>query len=213
MQIATGLRNEPVSWVYLNNDVYWSNGVQRGMLRGGVTPARWGIDLPSGAFGVVGGSGTLKAGVYQVRLVFVRGNGEESGASQVQQITLGANSAVRVTNLPVSNDPEVIKTRVYMTRWDGAEFFAVAEAINGASAVDVLSASYDTQTLKTAFKSPPPNAHIVTVFKGRAVCVSCGTLYFSDPFSYSLFEAHKNYITLNGKVTLCAAMDGGCMSR
>lgn len=204
--IAHGLRNDPISYELINGDVYWANGYQKGVLRGGIAPALWGIQIPSGGFTLAQTGGALTQGTYQVRITYVRSSGEESGASDVSTIT--AAGGITITGLSASADPEVISLNVYMTRPDGTEFLKVGEVINGASGTVISAPSY-TESLKSLFKKPPPNSSIIRLFKARAVAVDYDTLYFSDPFSYSWFDMRANFIRMAGEITMCAALDNG----
>lgn len=204
--IASGLRTDPISYELINGDVYWANGYQKGVLRGGFTPAVWGIQIPSGGFTLAPASGSLTQGTYQVRVTYVRGNGEESGASDVSTIT--TSGGITITGLSTSTDPEVISLNIYMTRPDGTEFLKVGEVINGASGTAITAPAY-TESLKSLYKKPPPDTNIIRMFKARAVAVSYDTLYFSDPFSYSWFDMRANFIRMVGEVTMCVALDNG----
>jgi hypothetical protein len=206
--IATGMRSEAVSYALVNNDVYWSNGLQRGILRNGITPALWGIQAPNGGamLSVVGGS--LPRGTYQIRLTYVRGNGEESGASNVGVIDLTSGGGVRIDGLISSTDPEVIKINIYATRPNGTEFLKIGEVINGAASTEVTLMEYG-ETLKSLFKSPPPNATIVRYFKGHILCVAGDTIYQSDSFAYQWFDFRNGFVRMSGDITLCVPVNGG----
>lgn len=161
-----------------------------------------------------GGSGSASfTGVYQYKIAFVSkyGNISNAGAASVS-LTTAADPSIVLTNIPTSDDSQIIERRIYRTV-AGGSIFAFVDQI-----FDNDTTTYTDETADGSLgleqppqaanfnddNSPPPRAGIVTVWK-RTVFMAGDpqnpdTLYFSDddePESFPLV----NTFDLDEKIT------------
>ena len=92
------------------------------------------------------GGGTLQEGaVYQYRIAFLDGSGQESPSSNTISVTVPVGNGlpdneVSLANLPTAPSGEYTQMRIYRTNANGAEFFRQATIPTGGTYVDNGSA-------------------------------------------------------------------------
>ena len=99
--VKTLSNDDPVSWVYLNGEQFYSNGVDSGRVSGLLWHPR-GMETPVVQnLSAIGGS--LLAGQYQVGITYVNDvTGEDSGISAITVLTLSNMGGIRVTLPPTA---------------------------------------------------------------------------------------------------------------
>lgn len=156
---------------------------------GGITAAAATTPNVSGTSGAATTGGTMGAGAYNYRIVYVDSTtGTESPASSSIAVTVGgANNAVQLSNLPpVSGNYNQV--RIYRTQAGGSTYYRVGQAAAGAAsftdtisdATLVAQPQLDTSTLSGQYSyyvtyvnsaglesRPQPVTGTVTVVNGR----------------------------------------------
>lgn len=202
--IKTGLSGSPVSYALVNDTVYFSDGTHTGAVENGAARS-WGLETPSVmAYPVVG---NLPTGRYGIAATYVRSDGQESGTEQSVLATVAAGQSMLLT-VPLSNDPGVTSTRIYMTAPDGEVLYHAATLENGATD---FTPTADTVTglnepLTTQFMQAPPAGQLVAYYRGRMYVAQGRVLFYSEPFAYELFDL-RNYIELDDEITMLAPME------
>lgn len=187
----------------VNDDVYFSNGVDTGVYNVGAGAVRsWGLRRP-GAVGIMRSVGILPAGRYQVAMTYLRSDGQESGAGPAQYIDVPDGSSLQLT-LPVSTDPDVVGKVIYATTQNGNMLYQLQAVANS-----VTYAQYNggdlIRPLETQFLQEAPAGQCIAHYRGR-MCVAKGdTLFFSTEFGYELFDL-RNYVQVDGDITILATM-------
>lgn len=199
--LTTGAR---MSYVRVNDRVYFSNGHQSGIVENGVVRG-WGLPIP--VLPVVAVTvGAMPAGTYQYVMTYLRADGQESGAGTAGKISVPAGGGLQFT-MAVSANPEVVSKAVYITMPNGEVLYLATLAPNS---VTSYTFSGDTTTLATPlvtqFRGPPPPGHLVGYFRGHLFSASGDLLYLSDPFNYELFDL-RQFIQLDGRLTLFAPLE------
>lgn len=191
-----------MSYSKVNDAVYFSNGVDKGVLQDGVART-WGIavpELPSVALTV----GYMPAGTYQFTMTYLREDGQESGAPLAGVVQVPEGGGL-VFTCPLSLDPGVARILGYLTTPNGDEMYQAFATTSG-----VFTYNSDTlelnRPLATQFLQPPPAGQLVAYYRGRMFVAVGDTLYPSEPFAYELFD-YRNYIQFDGRITLLAMME------
>jgi hypothetical protein len=199
--VTPGLR---MSYTKVNDNVYFTNGVETGVLENGAARS-WGLPVPP-LPAVAVGVGSLPAGTYQFVVTYVRIDGQESGAGLAGRASVGANAKLTFS-LPVPSDPAIVTKNIYLSRPNGdtlyLAFSVAANVVVAAYAGDAKELTYD---LKTQFLSPPPAGHIAGYFNGRVYVAVGDVLFPSEPFAYELFDL-RAYIPLSARCTLLAPLE------
>jgi hypothetical protein len=193
----------PVSYERVSDRVYYSNGVDTGILENGVVRS-WGMAVPSlpGAAATVG---AMPAGTYQYVMTYVRADGQESGASLAGLITVPDVSGVAFA-LPVPADPGVASKILYLSTPDGEVLYLAALL---SAATTQYTYTGDTAELNlplvTQFMGRAPAGQLIAFYRGRMFVAVGDTLYWSAGFGYEQFDL-REYLQLDGRITLLAPM-------
>lgn len=196
-----------VAYAAVADTVFWSDGKRSGRVADGVCE-RWGIEPPRRGLVVTPTVGDLPAGIYGVTLVYLR-RGMESGAPRGVFVELAAHQGLRLTDLPVSDDPAVSHKRIYLTRPDGEVFFAAATIPNADTSAVITALPADTLPLRTQFKGAAPAGQLVGYYAGRTYVADGATLWYSEPYEYELFDRRSAFLPFPSPITLFAPVSDG----
>lgn len=193
-----------VSYYAVNDRVYFSNGVDTGVVSEGAARS-WGLAVPP-LPGVAVTVGSLPAGRYQFAMTFVRTDGQESGAPLAGLIEVPAGAGLAFS-LPVSSDPGVKTKRLYLSAPDGETLYQASEVANATTSATYAGDTFELVIpLETQFLGPPPAGQLVAYYRGRMWVAAGDTLYPSEPYAYELFN-YRNYLQFDSRITLLAPME------
>jgi len=201
--------------------VYYSNGVQHGVIDGNSSRS-WGLAVPSsqGDAAVIGGS--LRPGAYQYAVVYVRSDGQFSGtgiAAKVDLSNYGLSTqkgpgladigpGLRIQNIPASSDPDVVAIDVYVSDVNGEMLYRRGRIANTAGSFTYPDAVPSQYALETQFLAPAPIGHLVMYAFGRTFVAVGSDLYYSEGYSPELFD-YRKIIRFASRITVLApAIDG-----
>lgn len=97
--LATGLSSAAMYWAEINNQVFYNNGVDRGIIKQDNSILPWAWQEPS-APTLAAVTGSLPAGLYQVCCAFVLADGRMTGAGDIAEITIVDGEALQITDIP-----------------------------------------------------------------------------------------------------------------
>lgn len=196
---------DPLYWSETNNQVFFNNGVDSGIILPDNTVIPWRWVLPNRptlrAF-----TGDLPTGVYQVCCTSVLSDGRETGATEAVSIVLQEDQALQIDDLtPGCN--------VYVTPAN-SEVFQLRGMATGVATT--FNASPDTlgRDLLNPFLDPLPfGADVIQFWKGRLYAAQPmpaedqTAIWFSEPLGFHLFNLNSNFILVPGRVFMLAAVD------
>lgn len=195
-----------VRYISLDDRVYWSDGLNScGVIDSGIART-WGIDhVPVKALTAI--SGTLRAGAYGVLLTAERGDGQESGATIAQFITVNDGGGVTATwDTPA--DASVERVNMYVTDQNSTTFYLVGSEVASVGTHSYTGGSLG-RTLDTQWLEPPQPCTHITDFRGRIYTAVGEYVFASTVFGYELFDL-RDYHTIDGyRITMLAALDTG----
>lgn len=201
--LADGLAAAPLSYVAVNGRIYFSNGVQSGVLDGACR--EWGIAAPQVA-ALTPIAGQLGAGSYQVALTFQRADGQESGAGLAHALTLGDGAGVRVAWQPPG--PAVTAVNVYLSEANGMVPYLAASAAPGQGSVDLTGAPL-AYPLATQWLDAPPPGQYLAYSNGRIYIAAGQFVYATAPHGYEYVDL-RDYLAIDGSRIgfLCGMVTG-----
>lgn len=224
--VRTGLTpSRHMSFDSVNGIVYYSNGIETGKIIGS-TNSSWGLALPPRQFGlsVVPGAGTMAAGTYRIYSVFVTADGQESGSSDVQSITLVSavgtlgtggtrndetgENAISVTGLPTVLPADVVGVTLYMTT-PGSEIFMRATGVLTTGSYLIATQPDPDLTGKTQGFSPMPAGNIVRYYNSRMITALDNILFYSEAYSLSLHNPADDFIEFQAPISLVMPVQNG----
>lgn len=193
-----------VTYHHLNGVVYMSDGLRTYKLVDG-TVREWGLSPPP-APALSGASGNLGAGVYVASMVWVDGDGVESGSSPLATINLVNGGGITFANIPsmAGRTP-----RLYLSTANGTVLYHVADT--WLPSLTVASASHEGgTTLETRGVTRPLPGRIIRDHNGRIyVADDTGLVLYSDPFAYDHFRLGESYLLFPWPITLMEPVKGG----
>lgn len=207
--LKSGLSTAQMYWAEINNQVFFTNGIDSGIIHPDNTVADWRWTPPATPV-LSAATGALAPGAYQVRLTFVLSDGRVTGASESAEIDLVAGQALQISEIAQIDGTT---TRIYIAPPGSAVYqFAGAPtrtAMTWNSGPDDLGAD-----LLSAFHDPLPlGCDVIQFWRGRAYAAQYSAadnmtvIWFSAPLGFHLFNLSANYITVPGRVLMLARHD------
>lgn len=198
--------NRPCSYFSVGARVFYSNGLQTGIVENGANRT-WGIEPPDLLVATqIGGS--FRAGRYQFVMTYLRGDGQESGASLAGQLELSTQGGFRFADLPVSLDPGVVGKVIYLSTWNGRLMYQAASIRNADTSCDIVDPVPASYPLETQHLLPAPAGDIVSHYNGRMLVASGSLLHPSVAYSLELFD-RREVIQFESRINAVAPVTGG----
>ncbi len=195
--VATGVdAKAPVSFVTVNDEHYWSDGVSTGK----IGDTQWGIPLgPVPALTALAG-GSMTAGRYHVAVTHLHG-AEEGGAGRAWPVDVAEGGGIRVAGLPGT------PVRIYVTSANGELPFL--HTTTSAASVDLSVSSNQGMLLRGLGAHPFPACELLTHAFGRVFGALGNFLIFSMPLQYRLFRPQQDFASFASDLTLIAPVRDG----
>lgn len=205
--LLTGLTAErPLSYTAVGDRVFWSNGVQKGVVQGGANRS-WGVDVPDQPVATAG-AGELLAGLYQYAVTYLRSDGQESGASLAGVVSLASTGGIVMSSIPVSIDTSVTHKAIYATSVGGETLYQAGVVTNATTSFAIREPRMGASPLLTQFLQPPPAGDHVAYQNGYLLVANGARLYPSEPYAPELFD-YRKALPFLGRVTMVAPVKGG----
>ena len=204
--IQVGISSLPMQWAQLNDHIYFTNGIESGVIDIDGTVIPWALPAPPAPV-VSAISGGAPAGMYQVRLTHMWPDGREGCSSTESTVVLTQPGGVRVSGIALGPTGTA---RVYIATTDSTLFQLAGEAtsttFDWVSSPDTLGAE-----LTNAFMDAvPAGAEVIAAWRGR-IYVSLylptedqTAILYSEPLAAHLFNYARNFISVPGRVTALA---------
>ncbi len=198
----------PMYWAEINNQVFYNNGIDRGVILPDNSVLAWDWPTP-GAPRVAAVTGSLPAGLYQVRCTFTLPDGRETGAGDSAEIMLAEGQALQISGIPLitGNYTNVYIAPANSTVYQRAYMLLTTTAFVWNDSPDALG-----QDLPTALLDPLPlGAEIIQSWKGRMYAAQYlpsedqTVVWSSEPLGFHLFNLNNSFFMVPGKVLMLAA--------
>ncbi len=208
--LHTGLsRGLDLSYARVNDDVFWSNGMECGMVTsmGDVMP--WACEQPAGQPFLQPAAGNLGKGQVMVCITFADRRGRESGGTLAAAIDLPADQqGLRLINLPQPNDPvETPQIRIYVSAGDDRALYHAQTVPAGTSSVTITERP-GGRLIATQLLHPMPAGHIVRQWNGRQLVARGRFLLWSEALRYGLTRLGHMHYGLRDTLTLMEPVEG-----
>jgi hypothetical protein len=206
-ELKTGLSSQPVHWTEINEQVFYTNGLDSGIITkgGAVLDWSWAIPEPTTLVAI---TGALPAGTYQVACTYVLPDGRETGSADAATIYLDGAHALQINDIP---HVAGYLTQVYIAPADSTVFqLAYADFAGGSAtwngSVDQLGVDLVTHT----FDPIPLGCTHIAAWRGQMYAAQYFTdsdqtaLWISEPLGFHLFNLNASFIVVPGRVALLA---------
>lgn len=206
--LRSGLSPWPYSFDETNGVVYYSNGVDLGMITADSRAMPWGIEAPSTPY-VVQGTGSLYRGVYSVVTTRVDADGLESSNSPVTEVYCATGSAIVLTEI---EEVAGYTNNVYVTQPDGTIFFLAGEDVgNHYTITNVRNVGRELPYWNTN----TPRGGLPCFFQGRMHTaewfpeLDITVIWRSLPLQYHHFDPGQEAFTVPGQARFVDATGYG----
>ena len=199
----------PMYWAEVNNQVFFNNGTDSGIisLDGKASGWIWSVP-PSPTLAAV--TGNLPAGQYQVCITYTLVDGRETGPSDPVQIEITEGEALQVSGI---SQVDGLQTNLYIAPANSS-VYQFAESPFGTATVWNTSPDYLGMDLLTDGMEPlPVGCDVIQIWSGRAYAAQYfasqdqTVVWFSQPLGFHLFDLSKDLIMVPGHVVMMAPTD------
>jgi hypothetical protein len=206
--LVTGLAmGVPVSYVRINDGVFWSNGVQCGLITTDLQVRDWCAVHPNGQPQLTAQTGgALSAGTYQVAVTFLDETGRETGTTRAAMIEVAEGGAIALGFLP--QPPSGYRIRVYCTTGNDGVLRAAA-TLDGGVTDYLLSQRPTGRKCNTQLLRPMPPGQLVAYGNGRHFVARGREVLFSPSLRYGMFDPKKGRVGFNRRVDFMAFVGDG----
>lgn len=198
------------SFVELNGDIFWTDGVINRVIRPDLSVTPWGVGAPLAqvvATGMAGGA--LEAGDYLVSATCYTNTGEESGSLPIQSVTVPANGKIQLAGLLAPNDSRIVGYRLYLGTVGGKVLYHAADVARASMIGELTTVQAQAAELRTHELVPMAPAMRLVYYRGRIFGLSGRVLTWTEPLRYGLTNPATNYYVLPEAGTILAAYDEG----
>lgn len=209
--LRSGLTAVPMHWTEINQQVFYTNGIDAGVILPDGQVLDWAWPLPD-VPDVYAIGGSLPAGLYQVACTFLLPDGRETGTNMATQIELDADEGLRIERIPQIDG---IRTQVYIAPADSTVFQFAFETdqtvVTWSAGPDALGADLTTHLLD----SLPAGASHPTAWRGRIYLMqylpsqNLTVIHASQALGFHLFDANQDFISVPGRGVMLAATPSG----
>ena len=193
-------------WCEINDQVFYNNGTDSGILNRAHSLKTWRWDIPSSPT-VQAVTGSLAAGLYRVLVTTRLADGRETGASDPVELVLTEGQALQISGIPADSN-------VYIAPADST-VFSLAASPSGTAMVwnqspDALGRDFVLDGL-----DPLPACDVIQAWKGRIYASQYdatndqSAVWFSQPLGFHLFNLARDFFMVPGKVLMLAPHDAG----
>lgn len=196
--------HEAMSYEEYNGDIFFSNGIDAGMIQDGVV-APWGMELPAPP-ATVAADGSMPAGKYVVYVAYQDTEGAESVASLPARVQLYAQGGINVIFPKFPSYAEIVN--VYVTLHDGVVAYLNKQVPVAQTSV-LITAEGGTAELTSLDMMPAPPSRIVRKYGGRLIGATGSMLWFTDPYNPRRYRPAENYYLFPVEITMVEVVDTG----
>lgn len=202
--LKTGIAQAAMHWAEINNHVYFNNGTDSGVILPDNSVLDWAWTVPATPT-VAAVTGSLPAGLYQVRCTTTLADGRETGPSDSAEIVLGEGQALQITGLTAG-------TRVYIAPADST-VFQYAGTYTGSFVWNSSPDDLGRDLLNVLLDPLPQGTDVIQFWRGRAYAAQYmpehnqTVVWFSEPMGFHLFNLNSGFFMVPGKVTMLAPHD------
>lgn len=198
--LRTGLSTTRMHWAEINNQVFYNNGVDAGIIQPDNTLLEWAWTKPP-APSVSAVAGSLSAGQYQVRCTLTMADGRMTGASAATVIDLTDDQALSISDLPAG-------ANVYITPANSTSFFLAVSNAPAALYWNFPPNALNRELAADDLYPLPQGCGPIQFWNARAFAAQevggDSVVWFSQPFGFHLFNLAKDVIPIPGKVLMLA---------
>ena len=207
--LATLSSSATVQWTEINDQVYFSNGVDCGIIQPDNSVIDWRWPVPT-APTVSLATGTLASGIYSVCCTYVLADGRETGPSDPVTITLVEGQAITISDVPQFPGTS---TRIYIAPANSSVFQLAAKTTGSAITWNFSNDALGIDLTTDGLDPLPTGVSCIQMFRGRVYAsqyipsIGQTVVWYSQPLGFHLFRLNTDFFMVQGAVTMLAPTD------
>ncbi len=207
--LAQVTSDAPMHWAEVNGQVFYNNGVDRGIITPASTvlPLEWPVP---GTPVLAAVSGSLAPGKYDVLCTFLMADGRETGAGQSGSIDIAEGQALQISGIPQAAG---MVTRTYIAPANSTVFQLAYEGYQTAWRWDYSPNSLGLDLATDDFDPIPPGATVIQIWRGQLYAAqyfpadNMTAVWRSQPLGFHLFDLAADFLAIPGQVHMLAPTD------
>lgn len=204
--LRTGLTAAPMYWAEINGQVFYSNGTDSGIIQADNTLMAWAWAAPSSPT-LAAVTGSLAAGLYQVRCTFTLADGRETGPGDTVELVLVGGQALQISAIPQLAGAA---TNVYIAPADSTVFQFAGSPTGTAMVWNQSPDNLGADMLTFDAYPLPPGCDVIQNWRGRIYVALYDApndqtvVWSSQALGFHLFNLASDFFTLPGRVLMLA---------
>jgi len=209
--IKTGLNPAAMYWCEVNDQVFYNNGIDSGIIHQDNSRSDWAWTAP-GMPTLAATTGTLPAGLYRVCFTFTLEDGRETGAGEIAELVLNGAQSLQISGIPQVAGQ---RTNVYLAPADSTVFSCVGTPTGSAIVWNASPDALGHELMTANLHALPAGCDVVQEWAGRIYAAQYfpdlgqTAIWFSQPLAYHLFNLASDFILVPGRVLMLAPHDTG----
>ena len=200
----------PISYVDVNGDVYYSNGVVTGKILADDSHVDWGCPKPTSSPVLAAASpGLLPAGYYRVAFSYLNDSGEESGLTQSSFIQLTSAGAISVSGIPTAVPTGVDSIRVWVSKQNSETLYLYDTYPANTVSLEINLSSTLGQAAEDRRLEQMLAADMLAYYNGRIYGASGTMAWFTEALRYGLYDPRRNFLMFKRGVNIMLPVTDG----
>jgi hypothetical protein len=195
----------PVIYALLNDEVYWTDGVEVGQVTAAGDFGTWGMKNPPTPLCVAVPNGGLFAGTYQIAMTAIHASGLESGASEIVFVEVPEGGGIEVATPSATG----VRFAFYRTPAQGTQGELRRALVTDPDTLPLLGAQPLGQLLETFNVVRPLPGQCLIHHKGRLWVASGRVVWFTSEKSPHWLQKDSGYYQFESPVTMLGATEDG----
>lgn len=196
-------------WTEVNDQVFYNNGTDRGIIRGDnqVIPLSWPVP---GAPALAAVSGSLAPGRYSVMCTYLLPDGRETGAGSSVSLDIEDGQALQISAIP---QVDGLVTCTYLAPANSTVFQLAYEGYDTARVWNYSPNSLGLDLATDDFDPIPEGATVIQIWRGRLYAAQyipssdMTAVWISQPLGFHLFDLATDFLAITGQVHMLAPTD------
>lgn len=194
-----------VTYTSTPRGVVWSDGAQLQLISLGISAALSVPEVNPSPVVTAAAGGGLQPGIYSVAFANLNASGERSALSELIQVDVPADGAIEL-NFPAARAHD---TEIYVTAAGGSQLFREL-TMPGADTFGRVALITSAGTpVSDEIEAAMPPGDMVREYMGKLITVVGPYAFYSLPYAYGRYHPAKNFIALDGDITLCEPCESG----
>ena len=209
VSLQSGLNGADMYWSEVNDQVFFNNGVDSGIIQpdNTVMPWAWAEPVPP-ALALV--TGRLDSGTYSACVTYTLPDGRETGASDFVTLDVAAGQALQIAPVQVAG----LRCNVYLTPANSATFYYVASPA-GPMVWNSAPENMGHELMTGSLSPLPQGCSVIQAWGGRMYAaqyfpeLNQSAVWFSQPLAFHLFDTAADFFLVPGEARMLAPHEQG----